>query len=235
VPRDAEAWLAARGIERIPLALEPEPVQSDPLPPPSSREVVGLARQAALDRPFGRDDSGAAAPEGRSADEAVRAEDPVGSALAFIHRSTANAPQSEGRLRQKLGERGFSEPDIDAALTRARADRSVDDAALLAALITERRARGHADLRLRQDLRSRGFAGEQIDAALERHRDEDPSAVVFALAKEQAVRQRAVDAEAAVRRIVGFLLRRGHSEALARKAARDAVYADREDQRSAER
>lgn len=245
MPRDAEAWLAARGIERVPLALDPTTASpSDPLPPPSAREVVGLARQVAADVTTvpgpgaGRTSPSSAEvveSEGTREDVPERSEDPVGAALAFIHRSTANAPQSEGRLRQKLTERGFGEPDVEAALARARAGRLVDDAALLAALITERRARGHADLRLRRDLRSRGFAGEQIDAALERHRDEDPSAVAFALAKEQAVRQRGVDPEAAVRRIVGFLERRGHSEALARKAARDAVYADREPLRSAER
>jgi SOS response regulatory protein OraA/RecX len=242
VPRDAEAWLAERGIERVPLAPDPvPPVDAAPLPAPSVREVVGLAEQVLADA------AGAPRPAAPPAvpddpevelsglDGPQRSDDPVGAALAFIHRSTANAPQSEGRLRQKLEERGFDGTEIDAALTRARAERLVDDAALLAALITERRARGHADPRLRRDLRSRGFDGEQIDVALERHRDEDPFAVAFALAKEQATRQRDVDAEAAVRRIVGFLVRRGHSEGLARKAARDAVYADREPQRSAER
>ena len=246
MPRDAEAWLAERGIERVPLALDPTaPPAAAPFPPPSAKEVVGLARQAVSDAPAPptpadrteghatTDASATVDPE--AAFDPAGSGDPVGAALAFIHRSTANAPQSEGRLRQKLGERGFTEPDIEAAIGRARAERLVDDPALLAALITERRARGHADLRLRRDLRSRGFAGEQIDAALERHRDEDPSAVAFALAKEQAARQRGVDPEAAVRRIVGFLVRRGHSEGLARKAARDAVYADREPQRSAER
>jgi len=238
VPRDAEAWLAERGIERVPLAPDPTPPPpTDALPAPSAREVVGLAQQVAADAiaiAAPRAPDGPAVPA-VPAEDADGPDDPAAAAFAFIIRSTANAPQSEGRLRQKLGERGFSEPDIDAAFTRARAERLVDDAALLAALITERRARGHADLRLRRDLRSRGFDGEQIDVALERHRDEDPSAVAFALAKEQAVRQRGVDPEAAVRRIVGFLVRRGHSEALARKAARDAVYADREPQRSAER
>ena len=168
-------------------------------------------------------------------DAAFDARDPLGSALAFIHRSTANAPQSEGRLREKLTGRDYPDAVIDEALAQARAARLVDDVALLAALIGERRARGHADLRLRRDLRSRGFTGLQIDEALERHRDADPSAAAFALAKEQAQRQRGVEPEAAVRRIIGFLVRRGHSEALARKAARDAVYADREPQRTAER
>jgi regulatory protein len=254
VPRDAEAWLAARGIEREPIALDvsvapEEAAAGTAVPDPTVREVLDLARQVVADTPTrpvpaGEPERGSVTdvaledggPEGSGPEDAgAAARDPVGAALAFIHRSTANAPQSEGRLRDKLAERGYAEDVADEALAQARAARLVDDGALLAALIGERRARGHADLRLRQDLRSRGFTGPQIDEALERHRDEDPSAAAFALAREQAARQRGVEAEAAVRRIVGFLVRRGHSEALARKAARDAVYADREPQRSAER
>jgi regulatory protein len=159
----------------------------------------------------------------------------VDGAVAFVRRSTANAPQSEGRLRRKLADRGHDEPTIDAALAAARADGLVDDDAMLAVLIAERRARGHADLRLRRDLRDRGFTGEQVDAALERQGSTDPAAAAFAVAREQAARHRAVDPEVAVRRTVGALLRRGHGEALARKAARDAVYADREAQEVAGR
>jgi regulatory protein len=242
VPRDAEAWLAARGIEREAVVgrssggseLSLEEAASAVQPPPSVRESIDLARQAAAETPSRPVES--APPAGGEVEGGpVGSDDPTGAALAFIHRSTANAPQSEGRLRQKLVERGYPEPVIAEALAQARAARIVDDAALLAALITERRGRGHADLRLRRDLRSRGFEGHQVDAALERHRHEDPAAVAFASAREQASRQRAVDAETAVRRIVGFLVRRGHSEGLARKAARDAVYADREPLTSAER
>lgn len=241
MPLDAEAWLAARGIEREPIAtaLSADPPGAPAGPAPSVREVVGLARQVDADaasRPVPVEPEPPVASAASTVpDDALDARDPVGAALAFIQRSTSNAPQSEGRLREKLEGRDHPQAVIDEALTRARASRVVDDPALLAALIGERRTRGHADPRLRQDLRSRGFTGLQIEEALERHRDEDPSAAAFALAKEQAERQRGVGPEVAVRRIVGFLVRRGHSEALARKAARDAVYADREPQRAAER
>jgi SOS response regulatory protein OraA/RecX len=249
VPRDAESWLAERGIVReavvAPRSAEevrPDEPSAPAHPPPSAREVIGLARQVTADsvsRAVPKDPatvggSGVDAPS----DPLPGGQHPgdrVAAAVAFVHRSTANAPQSEGRLREKLAERGFDEPDVEEALAQARAARIVDDTALLAALITERRERGHADLRLRRDLRSRGFTGEQIDTALERHRGTDPFAAAFTLAREQARRHRTLDAEVAVRRIVGFIVRRGHSEALARKAARDAVYADREPLRTAER
>lgn len=214
MPRDAEAWLAARGVPREPvLARAPEGT-----PPPGPAEVLDLARQS------GRDEATVVAPGGG-----------VAAALAFVQRSTANAPQAEGRLRAKLADRGHDAEEVEAALVRARQLGLVDDEALLAALISERRARGHAEPRLRRDLRDRGFDGPAVDAALSRHRDTDPLAAAFGLAREQAVRQRAVPPEAAVRRITAFLVRRGHGDAVARKAARDAVHADREPQRSAER
>lgn len=159
----------------------------------------------------------------------------VDAALAFIRRSTANAPQSEGRLRTKLRDRGYDDRATDEALARARRERLVDDEVLLDVLVAERRARGHADARLRRDLRHRGFLGDQVDAALGRAGSTDPAAAAFDVARAYAARQRAVEAEVAVRRTVGALVRRGHPETLARKAARDAVYADRDPRGAAER
>ncbi len=254
MPIDAERWLASRGVEREPLVGDGAPLVRSPVttqapepatapaqgPPPGVREAIGLARQVAaepelavspalpqdvaVDAPVGGD--GADDVDGGEREGSAG----VGAALAFIHRSTANAPQSEGRLRAKLTERGYPDPVVDEALAEARGQRLVDDAAMLAALITERRSRGHADRRLRRDLRDRGFTGVQVDEALALHAHTDPAAAAFALAREQAARHRSVDAEAAVRRTIGHLVRRGHSEGLARKAARDAVYADREAQ-----
>lgn len=219
----------------------PSAPSSEPptVPPPGVREVLALARQAAAEPdPVGpvRGRTGAAflepeGADGETASDQERGGGPgVVAALAFIHRSTANAPQSEGRLRRKLEERDYPGPVIDEALADARAQRLVDDDAMLAALIAERRARGHADRRLRRDLRDRGFTGQQVDDALSLHAPTDPAAAAFDLARDEAARHRSVEAEVAVRRTVGHLLRRGHPEGLARKAARDAVYADREAQ-----
>ncbi len=203
---------------------------------PSVREVIDLARQSARDRSTGAasieaEDAGAWA-EGADESTTARSDD-VDAALGFIRRSTSNAPQSEGRLRTKLSDRGHDEATVERALERARGERLVDDEALIGALIVERRARGHADPRIRRDLRDRGFTGLQVDEALQLHANTDPAAAAFAVAREQAARHRAADPETAVRRTVGALVRRGHGEGLARKAARDAVYADREAQQVA--
>lgn len=260
MPVDAERWLAARGVprERLIGDVTASALPSDPtagrtgaapppeqlaVPAPGVREALALARQAAAEPdPVGpvRPPAGAAVPDAdgsgdASADPAREGASGVVAALGFIHRSTANAPQSEGRLRTKLAERDYPGPVIDEALAQARDQRLVDDDAMLAALIAERRARGHADRRLRRDLRDRGFTGPQVDDALALHAHTDPAAAAFDLAREQVARHRGVDAEVAVRRTTGHLLRRGHGEGLARKAARDAVYADREAQETAGR
>ncbi len=226
MPVDAERWLASRGIQREPvLVMFSEDTAADRTPdvrepPPAEADAVSSAVGHDLVAPDLVSDA---------------SEETVEGALGFIRRSTSNAPQSEGRLRSKLEDRGFPESVISEAMVRARTERLVDDAAMIAALIIERRARGHADLRLRRDLRGRGFSGAQVDEALAAFAVTDPAAAVFALAREQVARHRGVDAETAVRRTVGFLVRRGHGEGIARKAARDAVYADREAQQVAER
>jgi len=243
MPVDAERWLAARGIEREALSIPGSDEDGGSVGPGMPGASAGADVVAAPLADVEQQPSDLSEPPGTPRqvdesghpDESVASETTVSGALGFIRRSTSNAPQSEGRLRTKLRDRGYPDDVIEEALAQARSERLVDDLALLAALIAERRARGHADIRLRRDLRDRGFTGEQVDAALERHAATDPVAAVFALAREQAARHRAVDGEAAVRRTVGFLVRRGHSEGLARKAARDAVYADRESQQVAER
>jgi SOS response regulatory protein OraA/RecX len=234
VPVDAERWLAERGVQRETLQVEPLDVEptaafaTSVMPDVAGTVLPGPEGDVPLATEAGEDDED---------DPAGGVTGAIGSAaaLAFIRRSTSNAPQSEGRLRAKLAERGCTEEVAEEALRLARSERLVDDPALLAALIAERRSRGHADIRLRRDLRDRGFTGEQVDAALARFAATDPAAMVFALARDQVTRHRAVAPEVAVRRTVGYLVRRGHGEALARKAARDAVYADREAQEAAGR
>lgn len=254
MPIDAERWLASRGVprERIVGSSMPADGPAPAVEPgpraPGVRETLALAAQSAQDADLvdpargvdrapsdgGPEDGSDGGHDGTDETTTTRADD-VDAALAFVRRSTANAPQSEGRLRAKLMDRGHDGATAEQALERARAERLVDDDAILVALITERRARGHADPRLRRDLRDRGFTGPQVDEALARVGSTDPAAAAFAVARDQAARHRGVDPEVAVRRTVGALVRRGHGEALARKAARDAVYADREAQQVAGR
>lgn len=255
---DAEAWLAARGIRREPIrvdAQEPDtpaagaptgtpsgvhvpgpgddpaaqPGEADDVPEVSARDALRLAQDqadatiAAADEPTG---SLAAGP---------RLEDEVTEAVAFVRRSTSMTPQSEQRVRAKLEERGWSAVVVDQAIDRARRERLVDDQALVAALVEERRAKGHAPARIRRDLRERGFPDGLLDTELATAEAQDLEAAAFAVAREKAERVTGLGAESAFRRVVGHVLRRGYPDGLARKVAREAVFATREDERSAER
>ncbi|MCC5947299.1 MAG: RecX family transcriptional regulator [Nitriliruptoraceae bacterium] len=197
---------------------------------PSARDVGRLAGQAAADAAQRQGDADALPDPGSSS-----LESDIAQAVAFVRNSTAAAPQSEARLRGKLFERGSSAVVVEHALDRARRERLIDDVALAAALVEERRAKGHAPARLRRDLRDRGFTDEVLDRVLERAEAEDPEAAAFAIATSRAARLTALPADTAFRRIVGYLARRGYPEGLARKVAREAVFSTRDDQRIAGR
>lgn len=270
MPRDAEAWLAERGIEREPIRvpLEPPAPPDAPTPaptdPPGSVADVEPSPNAAGDRPEdGPAPDASSAPEqdatpvgareasrlaGQAAadadlvaDEArshpdtqqPRLEDDVAEAMAFVRRSTSATPQAEGRVRTKLAERGWPSAVIDLALERARRERLVDDPAMAAALVEERRAKGHAPARIRRDLRERGFGDAVLDAALGAAESEDPQAAAFAVAQEKAATLTAVPTETAFRRVAAFVARRGYPDGLARKVARDAVFASRDPEQTA--
>jgi regulatory protein len=257
--RDAEAWLAARGIERDPIevplhppappeqptgrgetpeappagdgaasASGPGPHATGPDVPVTARQAAGLAADA-LDDAVRRADERAATPD----PGAPRLEDDVAAAVAFVRRSTSGAPQSEGRLREKLADRGTPSAVVEAAMERARRERLVDDAAMVAALVEERRRKGHAPKRIRTDLRARGFTDDLLDDALRAAEDEDQEAAAFALAADKARGLTALSAEAAFRRVVAHVARRGYPEGLARKVSREAVFAARDAERAA--
>lgn len=221
--KDAEAFLEDLGVERRPIVVRA----------PDKDDEQRSSGDGAVDAAVAAGDAG----PGDQADP----EDPpplgeaVSDAVATIRRITGPSPQSEGRVRRKLEERELPAAVVDAAMDRARSERLVDDDALAAALVAEWRAKGHAPRRLRDDLRKREFDDGVVQRAVSVAQDDDPMAAAFALARDRASKMRHVEAETAYRRVAGYLVRRGHGEAIARKAARDAVYEDRQDERTAGR
>jgi regulatory protein len=244
--RDAEAWLAERGVERDPVRVsldppaEPQPSGAGPrsappparapdgVPPVSAREASGLAADA-MDEAVRRADEAAATPDRG----APRLEDDVAGAVAFVRRSTSGAPQSEGRLREKLAGRDTPAVVIEAAMERARRERLVDDVAMVAVLVDEQRRKGHAPTRIRADLRARGFGDDLLDEALRSAEAEDHEAAAFAVAADKAGGLTALPTETAFRRVLAHVARRGYPEGLARKVSREAVFAARDAERTA--
>lgn len=250
MPRDAEAWLAERGIRREPIRLTPTEAEaaaatedrSEPVVPDAASERARAGPDASAREVAQLADAVAAESERRLAEaEATRPPpastlaDDVAAGLAFVRRSTANAPQSVGRLRRKLADRDTPAAVIDLVIEGAHAERLVDDLAMATSLVDERRAKGHAPLRLRQDLAKRGFDPQLIDQVLAPVEAEDQEAAAFAVARDKASRLTGADAETALRRTVGHVARRGYPEGLARKVARQAVDVTRDPERAAGR
>lgn len=152
----------------------------------------------------------------------------VADAVRFVQRSTRHRPQTEAEIAAKLAQRDYGQDTIDAALAEARRQGMVDDAAFAAAWVEDRgRTRGFGAARLRTELARRGVVDADIDAALARLADRDDHSTAVELARAR-LRQlpTGLSAEAVVRRVGGYLLRRGHPPGLAERAAREVAGAD---------
>jgi regulatory protein len=150
-------------------------------------------------------------------------------ALAFVLRSTKARPQTAAELRDKLAAREYDSDVIAAAIDRAIRLGAIDDAAFAHAWVADRgMVRGYSAARLRRELQRRQVPDALIDDALTRLDDRDDLAVASELARERAQKLPAsLPPEAVARRLIGFLARRGYSEALARRVAIDVSGLDR--------
>lgn len=228
---DAEAWLRDRGVAREAMKVA-APAPTDDRTPVSPREAVRLASELPQTPAHAEPDQ----PQD-PVDEVVRETlaDEVARATAYVRRATSNTPMSEGRVRERLAAREFSAPAIDLALERARKERLVDDTALARALAEQGVAKGHAPARIAHDLRKRSLPADVIAQALELATPTDLEAAAFAVALKKARSSQGAAPEAAFRRVMGHLARRGYPEALARRVARQAVFEDRDPDRVAGR
>ncbi len=221
---DAEAWLDAHSVPRVPITGDAVVLPDDGHGP--DVRLKEAARLAAASPPADRDDP--------SVGQAPLS-DAVAEAVAFIRKSTARHPQSRGRLADKLTARGHEPVVVDLALDRARRERLVDDQALLAALVAEWRGMGRGPRRVRSDLRARGFAQHQIDEAAPiitgSDDDVDPQTLALDVAKRGARRYRRRDEHDAVRLLTDWVAYRGHDLDIAHQAAREAIADDAEERR----
>ncbi len=149
--------------------------------------------------------------------------------VAAVMRATARRPLTVAEARAKLVALDLQPEHVEEALRRLAAVRAVDDRAFATAWVADRGARrGYGASRLRQELRRRQVPEELIEgvlAELAEERDEADEAV--RLARERWARLPAsLEPDAAARRIVGFLVRRGYPPGLAERAARKATRLD---------
>jgi regulatory protein len=118
---------------------------------------------------------------------------------------------SERQLRERLRRRGYEPDDIDAAIERLRADRSLDDTRVAYALARqELLTKRHGRLRARRQLEMAGIAPTLADAAIqETLAGADPEALLAAALSRRLRGADRIEDEAQFRRLYRFLIGQG--------------------------
>lgn len=146
------------------------------------------------------------------------------SALRYVERFATTRGKLADYLTRKLRERGWAEevaPPVEALVERFADLGYIDDRAWGEAKAASMARRGLGARRVRQTLGAAGIAGEDMAAI-----DEDvvaggaiDSAVAFARRKRIGPFGPPVDDRAAIERVIGQMVRAGHSPMLARRIA----------------
>ena len=126
---------------------------------------------------------------------------------------------SESQIRQRLVRKGHTEEDIDAAVTRLKAERAIDDARVAGAFArTAVRLKGRGPMRLERDLQGLGIERSAAKAAVRDVLAETDERTLArqALARRWRRAERPEPADAA--RLYRALLRQGFGPSAARAA-----------------
>jgi regulatory protein len=125
-----------------------------------------------------------------------------------------------------LVEAGFDRAEVSDEVDRLAAVGLIDDDAFARALIDHQAGKRHAGVRaLKRALITRGLSSETAERMIAALPDDD-AARAEALAAEKVGRVRGLPTDKAYARLLGLLLRRGHSPDVARAAARRALEID---------
>ncbi|MGI8876171.1 MAG: RecX family transcriptional regulator [Egibacteraceae bacterium] len=145
----------------------------------------------------------------------------VTKAVAAILRSTASRPITEAEAIEVLQGHDHPPDVIAAAIAEARRQRAIDDLTFCRMWVEDRGLRrGFGAARLRRELRRRKAHPAAIDAALTVLDDRDDEAAAEELARARLGALPApLEPAAVARRLVAYLVRRGHHPALAERVA----------------
>ena len=165
-------------------------------------------------------DSGSAP---RAADDAGEA-DPEAVAKLICLRMLTAAPRTRAQLATALRRRGVPEEAAEAVLGRFAEVKLIDDATFASAWVESRHhGRGLSGRALAAELRDRGVASGDIQAAVSRLDPEQEVATARSLVASRLAATRGQPASTRVRRLIGVLARKGYSQALAYRLAREAL------------
>jgi regulatory protein len=130
--------------------------------------------------------------------------------------------RSRDELRRRLRQAGYEPEEIEPALDDLEQVGLVEDGRFAQEVVRDQVGRRLAgDRAIRSALREKGVSSEIVERALAEAGNEDERA--FELASRKLTRLRGLAPDAAYRRLLGQLLRRGYSPVGAREAVRRAL------------
>lgn len=140
-------------------------------------------------------------------------------------------PRSAAEVRGRLGRRGYDPEQVEAVVSRLQEQGLLEDRAFARLWVENRRLsspRGRQ--RLAAELRQKGLAAEVIADVLAEAADEDEAAQALELARGRARALSGLERPAFLRRLQGFLSRRGFSSEVVLQVARQ-VWEERQEVR----
>jgi regulatory protein len=154
----------------------------------------------------------------------VGAADPVNTARSIALRLLESAPRTRAELERALARRGVPVDAATAVLDRFVDVGLIDDEAFAQAWVTSRHTgRGLGRRALANELTRRGVARETVADAVATVSSDDEETAARALVVRRVRTMHGLPADTQVRRLVGMLGRKGFSQALAVRIAREAV------------
>jgi regulatory protein len=181
----------------------------------------GAPRRAEADSSIGTD---SAAGAGWQAEADGRVADSEAIARQICLRMLATAPRTRAQLAGALARRGVPEDAAEAVLGRFAEVGLIDDAMFANAWVESRHyGRGLSGRALAAELRNRGVPADDIEAAVDGLDPEQEIATARGLVARRLAATRGEPTPARARRLIGVLARKGYSQALAYRLAREAL------------
>lgn len=151
--------------------------------------------------------------------ESLRHDDSIEKAHAAALNFLSYRPRSRREVERRLARSSTEPAVVDAVVDRLEHTGLLDDGAFARFWVDSRQTfRPRGKMALRAEMRQKGLENEVIDEALERVGDEDKAAYEAGTAKLRSYRS--LDDREFVRRMIGYLQRRGFAYGIAGSVAR---------------
>lgn len=153
-----------------------------------------------------------------------RPADPEAVARQVCLQMLTAAPRTRAQLASALARRGVPQDAADAVLDRFTDVKLIDDAMFARAWVDSRHyGRGLSRRALAAELRQRGVAAPEIQSAVGHLDPEQEYATARALVERRLAPTRGLPAPARIRRLTGFLARKGYPAELCYRVVRAAL------------